>query len=313
MATIDEMRTAGEALATGVPEEAVEIEIIDDAPEADQNRVNLSPRQVTEVENDDLAEYSEQAKNRLGQLKKVWHDERRAKEAATREREEALNYARAKDTEIKELRNKLGRGEQIFVTEISKDATGEIATAKERLKRAYEAGDADMIADAQEELTDAKFKLRDVQSIRPSLQEEPSGVQPEPQPQAPVRVPDQKAETWRSRNTWFGVDKEMTSLAFGLHEKLVDEGVDPRSDEYYEMVDASMRKRFPEQFDEVEETEQEKPAQRAKPATVVASVTRTTGPKRIRLTASQLSIAKRLNLTPEMYAREMIKLENSNG
>jgi len=313
MATLDEMKTAGEALAGNVPEEAIEIEVVDDTPTGDQNRVNLSPRQVAEVENDDLAEYSEQARNRLGQLKKVWHDERRAKETATREREEALNYARAKDGEIKSLREKLGRGEQIFVTEISKAATGEIATAKERLKRAYEAGDADAIADAQEELTDAKFKLRDVQSIQPSLQAEPSGVQPEPQQQAPARVPDQKAETWRSRNTWFGVDKEMTSYAFGLHEKLVDDGVDPRSDEYYEKVDARIRKLFPEQFDEVEETERDKPAQRAKPATVVASVTRTTGPKRIRLTASQLSIAKRLNLTPEMYAREMIKLENSNG
>jgi hypothetical protein len=106
----------------------------------------------------------------------------------------------------------------------------------------------------------------------------------------------------------------MTSLALGLHEKLVRSGIDPRSDDYYEKVDATMKKRFPEQFDGVEETaESEKPAVRAKPATVVAPVTRTTAPKRIRLTASALAIAKRMGVSPEAYAREMMKLENKNG
>ena len=312
MATIDEMKTAGEELANGVPEEAVEIEIVDDAPEEDQNRVNLSPRQVAEVEHDDLTEYSEQAKNRLGQLKKVWHDERRAKEAATREREEALNYARAKDSEIRELRNKLGRGEQIFVTEISKAATGEIATAKERLTRAYEAGDADMIADAQEELTDAKIKLREYQSFKPTLQEAKDSVERVPEQVQARPQADEKAEKWRQKNTWFGADEEMTALALGLHEKLVRSGVDPRSDDYYRRVDENMKKRFPENFEE-EQTQTEAVDKPRKAATVVAPATRRTAPTKVRLTPTAAALAKKMGITPEAYAKEMIKLGNYNG
>jgi len=311
MTTLD-LNTPAEEAVVEIIDDTPVVEIVDDTPPQDQNRNNLPPKQVEELETDDLADYSEKARNRLGQLKKVWHDERRAKEAATREREEAIHYARAKDNEIKELYKKINHGEKVFVTEISKSASIEVSAAKEQLKKAYEAGDADLIADAQEALTDAKFKLRDIQSIRPSLQEESLSV--EPQQQAPTYAPDVKAETWRSRNQWFGVDEEMTSLALGLHEKLVRSGIDPRSDDYYVKVDATMKKRFPEQFDGVEETEEpEKPVVRARPANVVAPATRTTAPKRIRLTASALAIAKRMGVSPEAYAREMMKLENNNG
>lgn len=303
----------------------IEIEVVDDTPPEDQNRTNLPQKQVEEAENDDLEEYSEKAKYRLAQMKKGWHDERRAKEQAAREREEALRYAVAKDREIKELRSKLGAGEKMFVDEVSKAVNNDIATAKERLKRAYEAGDADLITDAQEALTDAKLKLRDIMSIRPS-QPEPDDVAPQqdfqytPQPQQPQADP--KAQSWRNKNTWFGVNRPMTAYAFGLHEQLQQEkqrdpsSVDIGSDEYYAILDSELRKRFPEQFEDVQETktkENEPPQSRAKPSAVVASVTRTTGPKRIRLKASELAIAKRLGLTPEMYAKEMMKLENTNG
>lgn len=303
----------------------IEIEVVDDTPPEDQNRTNLPQKQVEEAENDDLEEYSEKAKYRLAQMKKGWHDERRAKEQAAREREEALRYAVAKDREIKELRSKLGAGEKMFVDEVSKAVNNDIATAKERLKRAYEAGDADMITDAQEALTDAKLKLRDIMSIRPS-QPEPDDValQQEPQyiPQPQQSQADPKAQSWRNKNTWFGVNRPMTAYAFGLHEQLQQEkqrdpsSVDIGSDAYYAILDSELRKRFPEQFEDVQETktkENEPPQSRAKPSAVVASVTRTTGPKRIRLKASELAIAKRLGLTPEMYAKEMMKLENTNG
>lgn len=303
----------------------IEIEVVDDTPPEDQNRTNLPQKQVEEAENDDLEEYSEKAKYRLAQMKKGWHDERRAKEQAAREREEALRYAVAKDREIKELRSKLGAGEKMFVDEVSKAVNNDIATAKERLKRAYEAGDADLITDAQEALTDAKLKLRDIMSIRPS-QPEPDDVAPQqdfqytPQPQQTQADP--KAQSWRNKNTWFGVNRPMTAYAFGLHEQLQQEkqrdpsSVDIGSDEYYAILDSELRKRFPEQFEDVQETktkENEPPQSRAKPSAVVASVTRTTGPKRIRLKASELAIAKRLGLTPEVYAKEMMKLENTNG
>ena len=304
----------------------IEIEVVDDTPPEDQNRTNLPQKQVEEAENDDLEEYSEKAKYRLAQMKKGWHDERRAKEQAAREREEALRYAVAKDREIKELRSKLGAGEKMFVDEVSKAVNNDIASAKDRLKRAYEAGDAEMITDAQEALTDAKLKLRDIMSIRPS-QPEPENVAPQqepqytPQPQQP-RV-DPKANQWRAKNPWFGVNRPMTAYAFGLDEELTlakqldpENSIDIGSDEYYAKLDSELRKRFPEQFEDVQETktkENEPPQSRAKPSAVVASVTRTTGPKRIRLKASELAIAKRLGLTPEVYAKEMMKLENTNG
>lgn len=320
----DEKETPETPQAVQVESDEIEIEVVDDTPPEDQNRTNLPAKQVEEAENDDLEEYSEKAKYRLAQMKKGWHDERRAKEQAAREREEALRYAVAKDREIKELRQKLGAGEKMFVDEVSKAVNNDIATAKERLKRAYEAGDADLITDAQEALTDAKLKLRDVMSIRPS-QPEPAAPQQEPeytpQPQQP-RV-DPKANQWRAKNPWFGVNRPMTAYAFGLDEELnlakqldPENSIDIGSDEYYAKLDSELRKRFPEQFEDVQETktqENEPPQPRAKPSAVVASVTRTTGPKRIKLKASELAIAKRLGLTPEVYAKEMMKLENTNG
>tara|TARA_R110000868_G_scaffold284912_1_gene545349 strand:- start:175 stop:1143 length:969 start_codon:yes stop_codon:yes gene_type:complete len=294
----------------------IEVEIVDDTPPADRGRDPLPKEIVNELEQDDLEEYSDKVKKRLGQMKKVWHDERRVKESAIREREEAFNYARAKEQEIKELRGKLGRGEQIFVTEVTKATTNEIAAAKDRLKRAYEAGDAEMITDAQEELTDAKLKLRDVQNIRPALQEELSSVETkyeQAQPPQPRQVIDPKAEAWRQENTWFGVDEEMTSLALGLHEKLVRSGLDPRSNEYYTAVNSTMRKRFPEQFEDTPSEETDSKQARKKPAPIVAPVTRSTAPNRVRLTATQVVLAKKLGLSPEMYAKEVVKLGNYNG
>ena len=294
----------------------IEIEIVDDAPPEDQRRLPLPKKQVEELEADDLEEYDGKVKYRLSQMKKVWHDERRDKETAIREREEAFNYAQAKDREIRELRAKVGQGEQMFVTEVTKSATGEIAAAKDRLKKAYEAGDSDLIADAQEELTDAKFRMRDIQSLKPSLQVENNDVQQAQQPRAQAPVVDTKAESWRTRNTWFGVDKKMTGFALGLHQELVEAGVDPRSDDYYDKVNAEVKQAFPDRFEAEDSSHtdvQDKSPQRTKASSVVAPVSRTTAPRRIRLTTSQSALVKRLGLTPEAYVREMMKSENNNG
>jgi hypothetical protein len=302
----------------GAVEEQLSVEVVDDTPPEDRGRKPLPKDVVKELEDDDLEEYSDKVKKRLSQMKKVWHDERREKERVTREREEAIAFARVKEQEIQELRKRLGHGERLFVEEISKAVTGEVSAAKERLKKAYEMGDADAIADAQEALTDAKVRMQEIQRRKPALLEQEKSVQEVQQAQAPsqpVSV-DPKAQAWRDKNTWFGVDEEMTSLALGLHEKLVRSGVDPRSDEYYSKIDATIRKRFPENFDsdsepEQETTEREAPVARKKP--VVAAVSRTTAPSKVRLTASQVAIAKRLGLSPEVYAKEVVKLENANG
>lgn len=299
-------------------EAKIEVEVVDDTPEPDRGRDPLPANIVDELEKDDLDEYSDKVKKRLSQLKKVWHDERRAKEAAIREREEAVQFARLKAEEAAQVRQRLGAGEKIYIEEVTKATNAEVAAAKAKLKQAYESGDSDLIADAQEELTDAKLKLKEVQRFKPSLQAEESTVEHAQQAETPQpkRVVDPKAEAWRERNGWFGTNKEMTSLVLGLHETLVDSGMDPRSDEYYQKIDGTMRKRFPEYF-ELEEAppqtqEREKPSSR-KSATVVAPATRSTAPKKVRLTTSSLAIAKKFGLTPEQYAQEMLKLENTNG
>lgn len=296
--------------------EEIQIEVVDDTPPEDRGREPLPKEIVKELEEEDLEEYSDKVKKRLSQMKKLAHDERREKERATRERDEATAFARAKEEENRALRDRLGRGEKIFSEEMTKAASNDIAAAKAQLKQAYEDGDAEKIADAQEALTDAKLRLREVQGMKPSVQEQEKGVErPHEQAQDPQPVRDPRAEEWRRDNSWFGVDPEMTSLALGLHEKLVRANVNPTSDEYYEKINSTMRKRFPEYFDTSEETtqpeEREKPAPRAK--TVVAAVSRSTSPNRVRLTQTQLALAKKLGLTPEAYAKEVIRLGNANG
>lgn len=289
------------------------VEIEDDTPPEDRGRAPLPKNIVDELENDDLEEYSDKVKKRLGQMKKVWHDERREKERASREREEALRYAQQAYAENQALKQRLGQGEKVFIHEVSRAANTDLTAAKEKLKAAYESGDAGLIADAQEALTDAKLRLKDVENFRPSLQESEDTVKAPSQAQAQPQsyAVDPKAEAWRQKNTWFGADEEMTALALGLHEKLVRSGVDPRSDDYYRKVDSTIRKRFPEYFEE-SDTQEERPSSR-KATNVVAPATRSTAPRQVRLTSSQVALAKKLGLTPEAYAREMLKLENRNG
>jgi hypothetical protein len=293
----------------------IKVEVIDDTPPEDRGRQPLPKNIVEELDNDDLEEYSDKVKKRLSQMKKVWHDERREKERASREREEAIRFAQQAYEENKVLKQRIGAGEHILAQEFTKSATNDIGTARDRLKQAYESGDVEKIAEAQEALTDAKLRMKDVERFKPSLQNQQPRVQQPQQVQAPpVAPPDQKAEMWREKNQWFGVDEEMTALALGLHEKLVRSGVDPRSDDYYRRVDETMRKRFSDYFDgDASETREERPSPRKSATTVVAPATRSTAPRQVRLTPSQVALAKKLGLTNEAYARELMKLENSNG
>ena len=302
-------------------EEKLEIEVVDDTPEEDKFRKPLPKEVVQELENDDLDEYSEKVKKRLTQMKRAWHDVRREKDQLAREKAETERFAQAQMEEVRRLRQRVGQGEQVFVQVAANAAAGKLANAKDKLKQAYESGDSDRITEAQEALTDAKLEIKEVERFRPALQQHENVVEQRQQvqaPQAPAQAPDPKAHAWQQKNTWFGVDEEMTALALGLHEKLVRSGVDPRSDDYYRRVDETMKKRFPEAFDDAEEEkptqtkEAEKPS-RAKPANVVAPVTRATAPRQVRLTSSQVALAKKLGLSNEQYALELMKLENTNG
>lgn len=292
-----------------------EFEIEDDTPVEDRGREPLPKEVVEELEKDELTDYSDRVRTRMAQLKKVWHDERRAKEATAREREEALRLAQTVYEENKQLKARLEEGEGQLVEKYKEAASREMELAKREYREAYEAGDTDRVLDAQERLTKAQLVYQQVENYRPqyknaekALQQENNQVYTQSErPQIPR--PDPKAAAWQAQNSWFGADEEMTSLALGLHEKLVKSGVDPRSDDYYRRIDDTMRKRFPEYFGGTQE--QAKPAPRAK-ATVVAPATRSTAPKKIVLTKTQVNIAKKLGVTPEAYARELMK-ETANG
>jgi hypothetical protein len=302
-------------------EKEFELEVEDDTPEEDRGRQPLPKEVVEELEQDELEDYSEKVKTRLKQMKKVWHDERREKERAFREQQEALTMAQKALEENKALRSRLSEGERSLISTATSAAELEMEMAKRAYKEAYEAGDSDKLVDAQSKLNAANYRLESLKNYRPPLQPQstPDINTERAQPQA-IQL-DKKTAEWRRQNTWFGQDEEMTATALGLHQKLEKQygGGYVGTDEYWNSVDKTMRKRFPEYFDgdvEVETTDRGgKPAQRTetKPATVVAPVSRSTSAKRIVLKQSQLTIAKRLGLTPEQYAKEMIRLEKQNG
>jgi hypothetical protein len=294
-------------------EDNVEIEIEDDTPPQDKGRKPSEPEFVEQMEKDELDEYSDAAKQKIAGFRKIYHDERRAKEAADREREEAINLAKNLFEENKALKGRVNSTEKVAVDSYKVTAEQEMAMAKKEYREAYEAGDSEKLVEAQEKMTSAKIKIdkainaAENVSQRRALQEQENEVQiPQQRQQQPV-VRDSKAATWQEHNSWFGQDDEMTSLALGLHEKLVKENgmAYATTDEYYKRIDDTMRKRFPENFESAEE---DKP--RTKPSTVVASASRSTSSKKIKLNTSQQSIAKRLGLTPEQYARELMKMES---
>jgi hypothetical protein len=164
-------------------------------------------------------------------------------------------------------------------------------------------------------MNDAQMRLSQAQQYEPRFKntlQEPENPVYIQQNQNQSFKPDNKALAWQEKNEWFGQDEEMTSLALGLHEKLVRSGISPSSDEYYRRIDSTMQKRFPENFGDAT-LDEEKPAERTKPSTVVAPATRSTAPKKVRLTKTQVALAKKFGLTPEQYARETLKLENANG
>jgi hypothetical protein len=250
----------------------------------------------------------------MAQLKKVYHDEKRAKDAADRERQEAINYAKKMHEQNQVLSRKLSTGEEQYMSTVKENYETALTIAKRDYREAYDEGDTDKIIEAQARMNDAQYKLSNVQNYRPknkASQDEENGVELAQQSTPQVPKPDARARSWQAKNEWFGQDPEMTSLALGVHERLVRSGMSPTSEEYYRRIDETMQKRFPENF-EGSSLEPEKPSQR-KPSNVVAPASRSTAPRKVRLSKTQVAFAKKLKLTPEQYAREMIKLENANG
>lgn len=281
----------------------VEFSVVDDTPEEDRGRKPMTdpPPEPTEEE---LQQYSQDVQKRIKHFTKGYHDERRAKEAAARERDEALRYAQSIVEENKKLKGSLNEGHNALVAQTKASLEAEVTAAKQALRDAHESFDPDQIAEAQDKLLDAKIKLDRVNDFRTtSVQEDKPEVQTsKAEPQRPA--PDKKALAWNQRNPWFGTDPEMTAFTLGLHQKLVASGINPTSDEYYERIDARVRKLFPEQF----EADEAQPKPSKSP---VAPASRSTAPKKIVLTQSQVSIARKLGVSLQEYAKQ-VALEQRN-
>lgn len=293
----------------------IDLEIEDDIPVADRGKEPLPKEVVEELEKDNLEDYSERVKQRMAQLKKAYHDERRDKEAADRERQEAIRYAQQITNENKKLKTTLESGESTYIEILKNSLESELALAKESYRKAYDTGETESIIEAQQKMNDAQFRLSQAKQYEPRFKntlQEPENPVYIQQNQTQIQKPDDRALKWQEKNDWFGKDEEMTSLALGLHEKLVRSGISPSSDEYYRRIDSTMQKRFPENFGDAT-LDEDQPAQRTKPSTVVAPATRSTAPKKVRLTKTQVALAKKFGITPEQYARETLKLENANG
>lgn len=283
----------------------IEVEVEDDTPTSDQGREPL-PKEITDnLDSEEVEDYSAKVKQRIDQMKKAWHDERRAKETASRERDEAATFTKQLMQERDALRQRLSTGETWALTETKRRAELEVAEAKRAYRDAYEEGDAEKIADAQAQLSSATVDQQRVQQIQPqfTLQPEQKPVYNQPQAETPVSAPepDTRAREWGDENEWFGADDEMTSFALGVHQKLVKEGVPPSTNHYYERIDARMRDVFPGKFEDAPKKG------KRQPSTVVAPAGRTPKGKKVVLTKSQVSIAKRLGVSPEDYAKEVIK------
>ena len=277
----------------------VEIEIVDDTPPKDRGRKPSDPPE--DPTDEELEGYSEKVRKRMSHLTKGYHDERRAKETAHREKEEAIRYAQQILEENKTLKGTVGKNQEVLLEQAKRATATEVDQAKAKYKLAYESGDSDAVVAAQDELTAAKIKADRINNFKLPTVQAPE-VEVKQQQNAPAPQVDEKAVNWQQQNSWFGSDDEMTSFALGLHQKLVKQGLDPRSDEYYEKINSRMRQVFPDEFDADDEVAVEKPRQKSN---VVAPATRSTAPKKIVLTPSSVALAKRLGVPLEEYAKQV--------
>jgi hypothetical protein len=288
----------------------VDIQIEDDTPENDR-RARPLDKEVEDPTDEEIENYTQGAQNRIKQLTHARHDERRAKEAVSREKDELERMAAAILEENRKLKEYVKNGEATYAETLQAKAEAEMEMARRRYKEAQESYDSDAMLAAQENLTDAKMKLESAKNFRPTpLQTENSAVQMQSSSQETPRL-DDKTLRWQAKNQWFGSPgyEEMTAFALGLHQKLVATGVDPRSDDYFARVDGRLKQVFPELLG-ISESADRKADPVKKPATVVASSSRSTGAKKVvKLTTTQQRLADKFGLSHKQYAQEVLKLE----
>ena len=278
---------------------------VEEKLEVEQVKEEVKPVETKKEEKkeDELKEYSEGVQKRISKLTRKMRE-------AERQREEALNFAQSIKRDKEDLERKFSKLDKSYVSEFENRVTTNMTAARQALKTAIEAGDVDGQVAAQENIARLNADAVRLSSLKALEEEQPKKVniapqqvrQPDPYGNVPT---DAKAEEWATKNSWFGNDTAMTYTAFDIHKKLVEEeGYDPKSDEYYAEVDKRIRIDFPHKFDKIEDTTTE----RAKPAQNVASATRSsrTGRRKtVKLTPSQVAIAKKLGVPLEDYAKQL--------
>lgn len=273
----------------------VEIEIVDEE-KPKHSKLREEPKPLDDSE---IKEYSDRVKNRIDHLYKGYQTEKRRAEDAERAKEEAFRIAQSVVEENQKLKGHLSEGQLALLEQAKRTVAQQVEDAKRAYKEAYESGDSDKLVQANEELTAAKIKLERVNNFKPARQE----------PQKEVKLesprPDPKAEAWQRNNRWYGVDDEMTGFVLAYHSKLIKQGVDASSDEYYEKIDSRMRQVFPDYFDAEESPDR---GQRSVKSNV-APATRSMTPKKVKLTQKQVDYAKRYRIPLERYALEVAKLQ----
>ena len=290
--------------------EEVEIEIIDDTPEKDKGK---TPSNFKEVDDEELENYSKSVKKRIGQLNKAIHDERRAKEVAERQSAELTRISKPLFEENERLKGTVNKNQTAMLEQAKHTVAAEMESAKRQYKDAYESGDSEAIVTANEALTQAKIRADKVSHFKPTpLQTRSNDIQVRKSAPAPQVPRDKRADSWAKDNSWFGTDDEMTAFALGLHTKLTKGGTSPQSDEYYEKINSRMRQLFPAEFDEGVE---DGPAgRRKKSSNVVAPATRSTSPRKVTLSQTQVALAKRLGVSLEDYAKQAaVLMRKENG
>ena len=311
-----EVKLEEEKKVVAAEEPELDLEIVDDTPPQDRGRkpMETPPEDVTE---DELASYDEKVQKRLKKFTKGYHDERRAKEEALRERQAAEEFARQMYEENKRLQQQLAEGSKLYIEQGKTAAQLELETAERKYREAYESGNTDAIIEAQKQIATATLKLDKAGNLRPiEVEEKPEYIPPKQA--TPPR--DAKLQQWLEENPWYGDQDDpehtvMSATALGVHTSLVKQYGQGfvGTDDYYEKINSRMRKSFPDYFrsqQDPQETEEEEVPQRqttsrAKPATVVAPATRSTSPKKVKLNASQVAIAKRLGVPLELYAKKV--------
>jgi len=293
--------------------EEVDVKIVDDTPQEDRFVEPLTEEIKEDLEKaDESDDYTNNVKVKFKQYKKAWHDERRAKEAAFREQQEALAAAQRILDENRKLKTMLESGEKELISNYQSSAELEVDKAERNYKEAYDSGDSDKLLEAQRELVRAEMKLDKVKSYKPTVQIPENDVQTTQQPQ-PTQQMDPKVASWVSQNPWF-VDQNkiaMRKYAEGVHEELAMRYGKAYigTDEYFKSIDKEVARRFPEEFASTTKNEEVDKPTRTKPSTVVAPAKRSTSSKQVVLTKTQAALAKKLGLTNEQYAREMTRLE----